>query len=83
MKLKKLAILGIATIATLSLFAACGKKEGGGSGKTVGIAMPSKALERWEKDGNYMVEQLKKTVTKLIFNMRKMLYPHKSHKLKT
>ncbi|CAM3208810.1 hypothetical protein LALA110947_09420 [Lactococcus laudensis] len=60
MKLKKLAILGIATIATLSLFAACGKKEGGGSGKTVGIAMPSKALERWEKDGNYMVEQLKK-----------------------
>lgn len=60
MKLKKLAILGIATIATLSLFAACGKKEGGGSGKAVGIAMPSKALERWEKDGNYMVEQLKK-----------------------
>lgn len=62
MKLKKLAVLGVTAVATLGIFAACGKKEGGGSakGKTVGIAMPSKALERWEKDGNYMVEQLKK-----------------------
>lgn len=25
---------------------------------TIGIAMPSKALERWEKDGNYMVDIL-------------------------
>lgn len=26
----------------------------------IGISMPSKALERWEKDGNFMVQQLKK-----------------------
>ncbi|GAB2021024.1 sugar ABC transporter substrate-binding protein [Pseudolactococcus yaeyamensis] len=60
MKLKKLVLLGVTAVVTLGLFTACGKKEGGGSGKTVGIAMPSKALERWEKDGNYIVEQLKK-----------------------
>ena len=63
MKIKKVALLSVTAIATLTLFAACGKKDGGGTssnGKTVGIAMPSKALERWEKDGNYMVEQLKK-----------------------
>lgn len=60
MKLKKLAILGVTAVAALSLLVACGKKEKGSNGKTVGIAMPSKALERWEKDGNYMVEQLKK-----------------------
>lgn len=26
--------------------------------KTIGISMPSKSLERWEKDGNYMVQKL-------------------------
>ncbi|WP_368251085.1 multiple monosaccharide ABC transporter substrate-binding protein [Enterococcus sp. 2201sp1_2201st1_B8_2201SCRN_220225] len=62
MKIRKLAMTLMAGLGIFSL-AACGS---GGSdsgadanGKTVGIAMPSKALERWEKDGDYMVSQLK------------------------
>ena len=30
-----------------------------GSGKTVGIAMPTKSLERWNRDGAYLDEQFK------------------------
>lgn len=45
-------------LAGLMIFlAACSSNEE--STKTIGIAMPSKALERWEKDGDYMVEKFK------------------------
>nr|WP_265458102.1 multiple monosaccharide ABC transporter substrate-binding protein [Enterococcus sp. HY326] len=46
--------------ATVISLGACGTSDSSGSGEngTIGIAMPSKALERWEKDGDYMVEQL-------------------------
>lgn len=55
--MKKLLATTILGLSVLSL-AACGNTGSGSAEKTVGIAMPSKALERWEKDGNYMVEQL-------------------------
>lgn len=53
-----LELIALTLIFTLAACGANGNKSGD-AGKTVGIAMPSKALERWEKDGNYMVEQLK------------------------
>ncbi|EKQ50934.1 MULTISPECIES: multiple monosaccharide ABC transporter substrate-binding protein [unclassified Clostridium] len=34
-------------------------KTDGGSGKTIGILMPTKSSERWINDGNAMVKQLK------------------------
>lgn len=54
--------LALAGVAALSLFtAACGGAESAeDSLGTVGISMPDKSLERWEKDGNNMVEQLEK-----------------------
>lgn len=60
MKVKRI-FLALVTLVSIFTLAACGSKgsEGSTNGKTVGIAMPSKALERWEKDGNYMVDQLK------------------------
>lgn len=67
MKFKAKIISVVAVLTTLLLIVSgCGNSKdesgdaGGGKGdKTIGIAMPSKALERWEKDGNYMVENLK------------------------
>lgn len=63
MKLKKL-MLVVSTLAVSLLLVACGssgdKKEGGSETKTIGISMPSKALERWEKDGNFMKDQFEK-----------------------
>lgn len=44
-------------VCTLLFLTACGAS--GEAEKTIGIAMPSKALERWEKDGDYMVETFK------------------------
>ncbi|MCP1102457.1 sugar ABC transporter substrate-binding protein [Lachnospiraceae bacterium PAL113] len=35
-----------------------GTKEGSGSGKTVGVAMPTQSSERWIKDGDNMKKQL-------------------------
>ena len=44
------------TLATLT--AACGNASGSEEVKgTIGISMPSKSLERWEKDGNNMVKE--------------------------
>ena len=37
---------------------ACGSGSKEDSAGTIGIAMPSKALERWEKDGDFMIERL-------------------------
>lgn len=44
-------------VCALLFLTACGAS--GEAEKTIGIAMPSKALERWEKDGDYMVETFK------------------------
>lgn len=47
--------------AVLMMFAACGKKEGGGSksqGVDVGVSMPTKSSQRWIDDGNNMVKSL-------------------------
>lgn len=44
-------------VCTLLFLTACGAS--GEAEKTIGIVMPSKALERWEKDGDYMVETFK------------------------
>lgn len=51
----KLMVVGL-----MSFFlVACGDSGADESdGYTIGISMPSKSLERWEKDGNYMVEKL-------------------------
>lgn len=56
--MKKL-IVSILLIASVGIFAACsgGSSKSDSKDKTIGIAMPSKALERWEKDGNYMVKK--------------------------
>lgn len=60
MKMKKIFLI-VSTLAATALLASCGasggKKEGKASSQTIGISMPSKALERWEKDGNFMKEQ--------------------------
>lgn len=51
-----------------------GKTDGGsGSGKTIGILMPTKSSERWINDGNDMVKQLKILAIIQIFNMLKTL----------
>ena len=63
--MKKVLALILALCMTLAL-AACGgsgnnnsNSSGSGSGKTVGIAMPTKSLERWNRDGAYLDEQFK------------------------
>lgn len=64
MKMKKLVAALLVGVMTLSL-AACGSKGGSedsstadsGSGQTVGIAMPTKSLERWNRDGSYLKKQ--------------------------
>ena len=65
--MKKFLVLMLALAMTASL-AACGSSggDGGGTGndtaanpaaKTVGIAMPTKSLERWNRDGEYLKAQ--------------------------
>lgn len=50
-----------ATILAMSLLlTACGSGGGGSDTKKIGIAMPTKDLERWEKDGNAMKEEAEK-----------------------
>ncbi len=60
MKRKLISILlGIMMIA--SLFAGCGKKDDAGKGgKKVGVAMPTKDLQRWNQDGANMKTELEK-----------------------
>ena len=65
--MKKFLVLMLALVMTASL-AACGSSGGDGGGtdsdtaanpaaKTVGIAMPTKSLERWNRDGEYLKAQ--------------------------
>lgn len=59
MKLTKV-LTGVAALLSILVLSSCGSNANSSdSDGTVGIAMPSKALERWEKDGNYMVDKFK------------------------
>lgn len=59
MKLSKV-LIGATTLMSILLLSSCGTKADSSKGEeTIGIAMPSKALERWEKDGDYMVKRFK------------------------
>lgn len=44
---------------TVAMLCACGASKKAGQ-KTVGIAMPNKTTERWNRDGNYLKEQFEK-----------------------
>lgn len=68
MKMKRLISLMLAGALTAALTAACGNAQPGdgtsapASGKeegaqTVGISMPTKTLERWNRDGSYLQKQ--------------------------
>lgn len=62
---KKLFSVVICIIMVASLFTACGKKDsttttGEGSGKKIGVAMPTKDLQRWNQDGSNMKKSLEK-----------------------
>ncbi|WP_407390943.1 multiple monosaccharide ABC transporter substrate-binding protein [Carnobacterium jeotgali] len=51
-------ILAFSLLTLATLTAACGNASGSEEVKgTIGISMPSKSLERWEKDGNNMVKE--------------------------
>lgn len=50
-------ILGAAMVASLVSGCGAGGKKSGK--KTVGIAMPTKTLERWNRDGSYLEKQFK------------------------
>lgn len=51
-------ILAFSLITLATLNTACGDASGSEDDKgTIGISMPSKSLERWEKDGNNMVAE--------------------------
>ena len=59
MKRKLLSVL-LATAMVATLLAGCGAKEAGASGSgKVGVAMPTKDLQRWNQDGSNMEAQLK------------------------
>ncbi len=50
-------VIGLMAVTFLAFFlVACGGDDAS-SGETIGISMPSKSLERWEKDGDYMVKK--------------------------
>lgn len=75
MKMKKLLALVMALVMVFSL-ASCGGSgstvsgsegstasdtpDASGEGKTVGISMPTKSLERWNRDGTYLKEEFEK-----------------------
>lgn len=67
MKVRKLLAAALTGAMIFSL-AACGSSSGGNSskktskgtnGKNVGISMPTKSLERWNRDGSYLQKQFK------------------------
>jgi putative multiple sugar transport system substrate-binding protein len=60
MKKRLLGVL-LCVMMIASLLTACGTKETGGKGKgkTVGVCMPTKDLQRWNQDGENMEKQLK------------------------
>ncbi len=57
--MKKLVVLLLVATLVLTALAGCGKKEGSGSKGKIGVAMPTKDLQRWNQDGSNMEEKLK------------------------
>ena len=45
-----------AVVALMALVAPTPAGSGGGSGKLIGVAMPTKSLQRWNQDGANMKE---------------------------
>ena len=86
---RKLLTVGVIAAMTLSM-AACtsgndtssssgssDKKETkAGTGK-IGVAMPTKDLQRWNQDGENMTD------TKLTFSLQAMMLLHRFHRLRT
>ena len=56
--MKKLLSVLLVVVLAMSMFVGCG--AGGDSDKTIGVAMPTKDLQRWTQDGANMKEQLEK-----------------------
>ncbi|MCR5032774.1 MAG: sugar-binding protein [Lachnospiraceae bacterium] len=55
---KKLLALALVGAMVATMLTGCGSASGSGA-KKVGIAMPTKSLERWNRDGSYLEEQFK------------------------
>ncbi len=60
MRMKKLVALLMASTMMVSLVACNKASEGADGAKTIGISMPTKSLERWNRDGEYLQEQFEK-----------------------
>ena len=56
--MKKLLSVLLVVVLAMSMFVGCG--AGGDSDKKIGVAMPTKDLQRWNQDGANMKEQLEK-----------------------
>ena len=54
--MKKLLSVLLVVVLAMSMFVGCG--AGGDSDKKIGVAMPTKDLQRWNQDGANMKEQL-------------------------
>ena len=63
--LKKLLAGLLCTAMVATMFTGCEqpgseKKSGDDAKKTVGISMPTKSLERWNRDGSYLKKEFEK-----------------------
>ncbi len=59
--MKKILAMVMAVVMVLSLAACAGNGDKKDDGKkTVGISMPTKSLERWNRDGSYLKEEFEK-----------------------
>ncbi len=76
MSLTKKALALVAGIAMIAGMGACGTSRGSSSGSsetinkgdTIGISMPTKSEERWNKDGNNLKKKLEKAGYKVILS---------------
>jgi len=55
--MKKVIVLILTAVMVFSLSSFAFAEEAADGGKTVGIAMPTNSLERWNRDGQYLKEQ--------------------------
>lgn len=63
--MKKVLAIVLALVMLLGV-CACGQKAAKDDKKTVGIAMPTKSLERWNRDGAYLKEQFEASGYKVL-----------------